>query len=75
MRFAGGPVQISFEPGFGAYQNLALLFKGFQFIPYSCEGSRANTKPAPNPGTHESPAESLSEQCVAEIFGLLILAS
>ena len=29
--------------------------------PPSSEGSRANSKPAPNPGTHQTPVETLSE--------------
>ena len=56
--------QICFEPGFGAYQGLAQKVK-VPFLGVLCfcssEGSRAKTKPAPNPGTHQSPVETLSE--------------
>ena len=56
---------ISFEPGFGAYQGLAQKIE----VPFSrifrlflqFEGSRANSKPAPNLGAHQTPAETLSE--------------
>ena len=54
--------QISFQPGFGAYQGLAQKIKvPFSRIFCSFEGSRAISKPAPNPGTHQTPVETLSE--------------
>ena len=57
--------QISFKPGFGAYQSLAqkikVPFPGFSPSFCSFEGSRAISKPAPNPGTHQTPVETLSE--------------
>ena len=51
--------QISFEPGFGAYQGLAqkrkVPLQGFCAYFCSFEGSKAVSKPAPNPGTHQTP--------------------
>ena len=59
------PNQISFEPGFGAYQGLAqkikVPFSGFSPSFCSFGGSRAISKPAPNPGTHQTPVETLSD--------------
>ena len=56
--------QISSEPGFGAYQSLAEKIK----VPFfgtlssfcSFEGSRAMSKPTPNPGRHQTPIETVS---------------
>ena len=57
--------QISFEPGLGAYQGLAQKwecpFPRFSAYFWSCEGSRAFSKPAPHPGTHQTPVETLSD--------------
>ena len=57
--------QISCEPGFGAYQGLAQKIKVpfSRIFPSFCssEGSRAISKPEPNPGTHQTPVEMLSE--------------
>ena len=49
--------KISFEPGFGAYQSLAQKIKApfsriFSF--FSFEGLRAISKPAANPGVHQT---------------------
>ena len=56
---------LSFEPGFGAYQSLAQKMKvPFSMISLSfCsfEGSSPISKPAPNPGTHQTPVETLAE--------------
>ena len=57
---------LSFEPGFGAYQDLAQKTQVpfcTNFCAYFCsfEGSRAISKPAPNPGTHQTPVETLSD--------------
>ena len=64
----GIPVpQISFEPGFGAYQtefgaeNKSALFQDFLLVSAVWKGSRAISKPAPNIGTHQTPVETLSE--------------
>ena len=59
-------LSLSFEPGFGAHQGLAQKIK----VPFSrisssfcsSEGSRAISKPVPNPGTHQTPVETLSEK-------------
>ena len=60
-----GRNQISFEPWFGAYQGLAQKMKApFSMISgyfRSFEGSRAISKPEPNPGTHQTPVATLSE--------------
>ena len=66
--FLTNMVQISFEPGFGACQGLAQKIKApfslvFRFSFLSFEGARAISKPAPNPGTHQAPVETLSEWC------------
>ena len=37
-------------------------FPGFSPSFCSFEGSRANSKPAPNPGTHQTPVETLSDK-------------
>ena len=63
--------QISFEPEFGAYQGLAQKIKVpfFQdFSPSFCsfQGLRANSKPAPSPGTHQTLVETLSENYESE---------
>ena len=57
---------ISFEPGFGAYEDLAQKIRVpfsriFSFFLCSFEGSRAISKPAPNPSVHQTPVETLSE--------------
>ena len=48
-------------PGFGA-ENASALFQDFLLISFSFERSRAISKPAPNPGTHQTPVETLSER-------------
>ena len=58
-------IQISFEPGFGAYQGLAPKKQkcpcpGSSPSFCSSESLGAISKPAPTPGTHQTPVEKLS---------------
>ena len=57
---------VSFEPGFAAYQSLAQKIKVsfFRFFSFflQFEVSRAISKPAPNPGTHQTPVETLARR-------------
>ena len=57
--------EISFDPGFGAYQSLVqeikVPFPGFSPSFCNFEGSRAISKPTRNAGMYQTSAETLAE--------------
>ena len=61
-------VRSLFSQGLGAYQSVAqkikVPFPGFSPSFCSFEGLRAISKPEPNPDTHQTPVEMLSEHGV-----------